>query len=116
MLATLGFIYFAQVFAVLFSSFLSNNEAVEYSKTKAKTQCSFVSLSWKMMLRRNCVLPVTGKVLTGTGQVMELRNIEHEVSGDTGEGMGDNAEVMGDTEESMGESEKVSKDGRHRAY
>ena len=99
MLATLVFIYFAQVFGVLFSSFLSNNEAVEYSKTKAKTQCSFVSLSWKMMRRRNCVLPVTGKVLTGTGQVMELRNIEHEVSGDTGKGMGNNEEVIGDSEE-----------------
>ena len=99
MLATLVFIYFAQVFAVLFSSFLSNNEAVEYSKTKAKTQCSFVSLSWQMRRRRNCVLPVTGEMPTGTGQVMELHNIKHEVSGDTGKGMGNNEEVIGDSEE-----------------
>ena len=99
MLATFSFIDFVQVFAVLFSSFLSNNEAVEYSKKKAKTQCSFVSLSWKMMRRRNCVLPVTGEVLTGTGQVMELHNIKHEVSGDTGKGMGNNEEVIGDSEE-----------------
>ena len=88
----------------MFSSFLSNNEAVEYSRTKARTQCLFVSLSWKMMTRRNCVLPVRGE---GTGEVMELHTIEHEVSGD-------NEEVMGDTEESMAASEEVSKVGRHR--
>ena len=60
-----------------------------------------------MMRRRNCVLPVRAEMLTGTGQVMELHTIEHEVSGD-------DEEVMGDTEESMAESEEVSKVGRHR--
>ena len=91
----------------MFSSFLSNNEAVEYSRTKANTQCSFASLSWKMMKRRNCILPVRAEMLTGTGQVMELHTIEQEVSRE-------HEEVVGDTEESMAESEEVSKVGRHR--